>query len=320
MILTDFNIGSPKVTDLKTFKLTRAQQVLIMPVGDVHAYSAHWPEKRFQDHIKWGIDQGAYFLGMGEYLDFTSASQRAILTGLRGSQKTMIDDMMKEKVDKFFKLIEFSKDRWLGLLEGDHYHEYQNGVTVDQHLCQLLNCPFLGTSTLLALRLQLQSGMSEKTFSQFVDVMIFAHHGAGGGRKQGSHLHRIEDLITMVEADIYLMGHSHSKANAPLDRLYRTSDGYLYHKTKVIARTGGFLRGYAGSAPQDLKSAAAMSRGSYVEEAAYAPSALGGLVLSIGLKEIEYKAEQKTKISKVTGREYMAHGRRMFVPDIHYSV
>jgi hypothetical protein len=306
MIITDFNVG-PLTAHKKEFELTPSQQILIMPVGDVHAYSQHWPEKRFQDHIKWGVDKGAYFLGMGEYLDFTSASQRAILSGLRGSQKSMIDDMVKKQVEKLFKLIEFSKDRWLGLLEGDHYHQYESGITVDQHLCQLLNCPFLGTSTLMNIRLALP-----KRRGTNVEITIFAHHGAGGGRKQGSHLHRIEDLITMVEADIYLMGHSHSKANAPLDRLYRTRDGYLYHKTKLIARTGGFLRGYSGIAPQDLKSAAAVSRGSYVEEAAYAPSALGGMVISLGVKLIEYKAAGIT--------DKFRHGRRLWVPDIHYSV
>ena len=305
MIITDFNVGSLTQAG-KEFKLTPSQQVLLMPVGDVHAYSPHWPEKRFQDHIKWGMDQGAYFIGMGEYLDFTSASQRAILSGLRGSQKSMIDDMVKKQVEKLFKLIEFSKDRWLGLLEGDHYHQYQNGITVDQHLCQLLNCPFLGTSTLMNIRLRLP-GEQHKG----VDVTIFAHHGTGGGRKQGSHLHRVEDLITMIEADIYLMGHSHSKANAPLDRLYRTTDGYLYHKTKLIARTGGFLRGYSGMVPQKLTCPAEMSRGGYVEEAAYVPSALGGLVISLGMKQIEYRTE-------MTGRG--RHGRRLMVPDIHYSV
>lgn len=302
MIITDFNVGSLTPTR-KEFKLTPSQQILIMPVGDVHAYSPHWPEKRFQDHIKWGMDQGAYFLGMGEYLDFTSASQRAILSGLRGSQKSMIDDMVKEQVEKLYRLIEFSKDRWLGLLEGDHYHQYQNGITVDQHLCQLLNCPFLGTSTLMNIQMY-----SPTNLTNGACVTIFAHHGAGGGRKQGSHLHRVEDLITMIEADIYLMGHSHSKANAPLDRLYRTRDGYLYHKTKLIARTGGFLRGYSGIAPRALTEASAVSRGSYVEEAAYAPSALGGIVISLGYKRIEYKT--------VAGRR----GRRLYVPDIHYSV
>jgi hypothetical protein len=303
VIITNFQ---PPVAEKQNFLLSSNQKLLIMPVGDVHAYSPNWPEKRFQDHLKWGMDQGAHFLGMGEYLDFTSASQRAILSGLRGSQKSMIDEMVKTQVEKLHKLIAFTNGRWIGLLEGDHYHQYQDGTTADQELCSLLGCPFLGTSTLLDIDLGIKS--PERRYRRDVTVTIFAHHGMGGGRKQGSHLHRVEDLITMIEADIYLMGHSHSKANAPLDRLYRTRDGYLYHKTKLIARTGGFLRGYAGGTPNGWAVPADYSRGGYVEDAAYTPSALGGLVISLGAKELKYRSQLGGNM------------KSLLVPDIHYSV
>jgi len=306
---------SPKTTANKQFSLGTRDRVLLMPVGDVHAYSPHWPKERFRDHIKWGLDQGAYFLGMGEYFDFTSGSQRAILGGLRISQKQTIDEMVKVKVEEFAKLIEFSKGRWLGLLEGHHYHEYVNGITTDQHLCQLLECPFLGTSTLFDVNLLYKHGGSGQRAG--TTITIYAHHGCGGGRKQGGHLHRVEDLITMIEADIYLMGHSHSKANAPIDRLYRTRSGYLYHRTKLIARTGAFLRGYAATSPVDLTRPAAESRGTYVESAAYVPSSLGGLVISLGMKYLKVQTGPDTRTDEGVRRRKRTN---FYIPDIHYSV
>lgn len=310
MIITgkDF-ILEPKTTTMKQFSLGTRDRVLLMPVGDVHAFSQHWPKERFRDHIKWGVDQGAYFLGMGEYFDFTSGSQRAILGGMRLSQKEVIDGMVKEKVEEFAELIAFSKGRWLGLLEGHHYHEYVNGITTDQHLCQLLECPFLGTSTLYDLRLMWEK---RNTNGQGATVTIYAHHGIGGGKKQGSHLHRVEDLIGMIEADIYLMGHSHSKVNAPIDRLYRTQSGYLYHRTKLVARTGAFLRGYAATEPKSLTTPAQESRGTYVESAAYVPSALGGLVISLGFKDV--------KIPMGVNEKGQRKRSQIYIPDIHYSV
>lgn len=280
--------GPPRVN----FELTPNQQVLLMPVGDIHAFTDGWPEQRFRDHIEWGRDRGAWFLGMGDYIDFTSTSQRAILQALRLSQRKTMDEVSQSRVEK---LADMMQGQWLGLLEGNHYHEYLDGTTTDQHLCRLLGCPFLGSSTLLDLRLN-RSGTSTGA-----DVTIFAAHGLGGGRRRGSHLMRVEDLIIMVEADVYLMGHSHSKIADPVDRLYRTPAGHIYHRTKLIARTGGFLRGYIGRSPVPPEIAAYYSRGGYVEEKLLPPSALGGLVISIGMKRI------------------MENGVDLCVPDIHFS-
>ena len=270
-----------------------------MPVGDVHAWSAGWPAKKFAEHIKWGVDRGAYFLGMGEYLDFTSGSQRQLLRGMRDSQRQQIDDAMRYNNERLFKLMEPSKGRWLGLLEGHHYHEFVEGTTTDQELCQMLAAPFLGTSTLLDIRLG-----GKGRAGTGCTVTLYAHHGAGGGgRKQGGHLHRVEDLLSWIEADIYLMGHTHAQPTAPVDRLYRTRDGHLYHRTKILARTGGFLRGYAQAPVSALDKPAGRSRGSYVEQSALSPSALGGIVLSLGIKRI-------------------TNGGKMdiIVPDVHVSL
>ena len=300
MILRDFRPGT---TPKHKFQLTPHQQMLLMPVGDVHAWSDGWPEDRFRDHIKWGVSQGAYFLGMGEYLDFTSTSQRDILRKLRGSQQKQLDGMLRTAVERLAKLMKPSRGRWLGMLEGHHYHQFQDGTTTDQYLCQLLDAPFLGTSTLMTVRLGRPSGGSDGC-----DVIIFAHHGCGsGGRKQGSHLHKLEDLLGWIEADIYLMGHTHAKVTSPVDRLYRTHGGYLYHRTKILARTGGFLRGYVAHEATERTSTTVPAdtlRGGYVEQAALAPSALGGIVLSLGYKRI---VESGGKVD-------------LTVPDLHFSV
>ena len=300
MIIHDFTL--PKGRQPKhSFQLTPHQKMLLMPVGDIHAFSDGWPQQRFQDHIQWGVDRGAYFLGMGEYLDFTSATQRTIMADLRESQRIHIDRMVRAEVERLAKLIAPSKGQWLGLLEGHHYHQFVDGTTSDQYLCQLLKAPFLGTSTLMSVRLENPNRPSHTR----PEVLVFAHHGAarGGARKQGGKLHRLEDLLTWVEADIYLMGHDHSKVNAPMDRLYRTVSGHLYHRTKIMARTGGFMVGWEGKRPHPLTIQAAESRGSYVEQGAMGPAALGGPVFSIGYKRI-----------------LRAGHPEIVVPDLHYSV
>lgn len=300
MIISDFRPTS--TPQKREFLLTPHQKMLLHPLGDIHYGSRHWPERRFKADIAWCCERGIYFLGMGEYLDFTSTSQRKVLRTLREDGIETLDDRIRCQVEEVGALLAPTKGRWLGLLEGDHYHEYADGTTTDQHLCRLLDAPFLGTSTLLRVRLS-ATGRNDTG----CDITVFAHHGLGGGRLAGSGLHLLERMIVGVEADIYLMGHNHAKVSAPLDRLYCTAAGHLYHRRKVFARTGGWLVGYAGQGPRDLKDRAALSRGTYVEARALTPSALGGLIFSLGYKR-EVRTERGRVIHDVT------------IPDIHWSI
>ena len=100
-------------------------------------------------------------------------------------------------------------------------------------------------------------------------------------------LNRLGKISQGFEADIYLMGHSHAKAAAPTDRQYLSPNNHHYHRTKILARTGGWLLGYNSSGPKDLSESPSQSRGSYVERKALTPSALGGLCIGIGYEEVE---------------------------------
>ena len=266
--------------------LTKRQHTLLMPVGDVHFMSKGWPKKKFIDHLKWGMDRGATFLGMGEYIDFASPAQRSILRALRDTTKEQLAGMLDGRVLEFYEMIAFTKGHWIGLLEGDHYGEYVDGTTTDQYLCRLLDIPFLGTSAHLRLLLP--------DLDETADCLLYIHHGIGSARTSGGHLHRVEDLLRWIDADIYLMGHTHAKVSNPLDRQHVTRTGTHYHRTKLIARTGGFLRGYCSSGPLGLREPAFLSRGAYVEKMAYTPTAMGGLCIGVGVERVENETHRPT--------------------------
>src|SRR3990167_100980 len=309
MIIHDFRPSTSPPP--RRFTLSPEQKMLLMPIGDIHYGAPGFPADRLRAHIEWGVEQGAYFLGMGDFVDFTSRSQRGVLRGLRDSQRELLDNMNMAEVEKLAAILAPSKGRWLGMLEGDHYHEFEHGITSDQQLCRLLEAPFLGTSTLLRLQLQdpkRPNGRRSPAAGHGCDVYVFAAHGFGGGRLEGSGLNALGPLLKYLpQPSIYLMAHNHSKVNAVVDALVRTPGGFLYHTPKILARTGGWLRGYMGQRPQEPSRPAARSRGSYIERAAYAPAALGGLVFSIGYK----------RVTEHEGGRVVADFYR---PDIHYSV
>jgi hypothetical protein len=45
-----------------------------------------------------------------------------------------------------------------------------------------------------------------------VAYTIFCSHGNGGGKKEGGKIQRLVDLSTIVDADIYVVGHTHLPA------------------------------------------------------------------------------------------------------------
>jgi hypothetical protein len=70
------------------------------------------------------VEQGAYFIGMGDYIDFMSPSNRARFqnAGLYDTTVKSVDDKARSLVeDLWLKALKPSKGRWLGLLEGNQY-------------------------------------------------------------------------------------------------------------------------------------------------------------------------------------------------------
>lgn len=277
----------PSIKQQVKFELSQTQKVLVLPVGDVHWGSRDFPIEHFKNFLQWGYDRGAYFIGMGDYLDFTSTSQRQIMGVLRDSTKERLDEMVRYEADAFLEATKFTKGRWLGMLSGNHTWTFAGGNSVDQLLCKGLECDYLGDMTILRLVLTNFPGHPE------ADTIVVAHHGKGGGSTVGGQLGKPEHLLKWLNADIILMGHSHAKLAAPIDRINITPDGIISHRTTVVARTGSFLRAYAGTDPQDLDSPAFMSEGSYVEKAALMPSALGGICFAVGYEKISHSKYYK---------------------------
>lgn len=258
----------------------QSDTILVMPVGDIQWFGD--PKgialKMLKRHIQWGVDNGAYFLGMGDYIDTFSPSNRQRLsnanlydTGLQGIDK-MARDLVREIYEEALKP---SKGRWLGLLEGHHFHEYRNNTTTDQDLADLLDAPFLGTSAYVRL---VFSRAGRGTYP----VTIWAHHGVGSGTSANAALNKLQAISKGFEADIYVMGHFTSIDGKPMDRIepYYPTRGNkpprLIHRTKLLVASGGFMKGYqVGSKDGNIP------RGNYVEKGMMNPAHLGGPLIKV---------------------------------------
>jgi hypothetical protein len=236
----------------------------LIPFGDVHKSSSLHDKERWQSFLDWAKTKPrAYFLGMGDYNDLASTSERLILGSsvLHESTKKTMDELYMTQTMLFVKDIKFMEGRLIGILNGNHYGVFPSGITTDQKLAELMKTKFLGVSSLV----RLQFNQTTKHHSR-MSIDLFLHHGRGGGRTVGGSMNPVQAMAQSAEADIYLMGDNHQKGIDFLSRLrlqHGSGNVRLSHRKILLARTGSFLKGYEAG------------HESYIVDAQMSPSDLG---------------------------------------------
>lgn len=262
--------------------------IYLIPFGDVHRSSPACCIEKWNDFLEWAEEkENTYFIGMGDYDDLASASERIILTDkkLHESSLKTLDGLYKYHTDRFYDEIKFMKGRCIGLMEGNHYAELQSGITTTQYLCEKLECKYLGVSTFVRLQFRYNN------FKSVID--IWGHHGKGAARLIGGSLNTVEQMAESADANIYLMGHDHKKSIAPGEKLVlQSGNGSLRLKVRkmLFGRTGSFLKGYE----PEVKS--------YIVDRGFKPTVLGVI-----------KIEMTPKRKRTTKEE-------SFYIDLHGSV
>jgi len=255
------------------------EEVQIMPIGDAQVGSKDALEDRLKRHVAWGMEQGnVYFLGMGDYIDLASPSNRKALRSAKLYDVVLesLQDKAKRDCERFLELVKGSEGRWLGLLEGHHYYEFEDGTTSDTIIAQRLGCAFLGSCAFVRLVFK-RNGRGGKR-GPSLKCTLWAHHGAGNGLTPWSPLNRLYHIMHTFDADVYLIGHQTKKPAVKVPRIYMSDvpPYRLIAKNKILAGTGGFSTGYTQGSRHY---SGARPQGGYVEQRMLTPVATGGVVV-----------------------------------------
>ena len=220
----------------------------LIPFGDVHRDSPHCAVERWKEDLEeWSKIKNALFLGLGDYTDFLSTSERQCVGRgeLHDSTKTSLDNLAKSRIKEMAKELSFMRGKLVGLVNGNHYYQFENGTTGDHMLADALGCKFLGVATFVRLVFRWPGKNQLRTCS----IDVFAHHGAGTGQKPHTSLGAVARMAEWAEADIVLQGHDHKRGALPLNpilTLSRNNYGELHVKERQrwIGRTGSYLKAY----------------------------------------------------------------------------
>ena len=253
------------------------QEAIIIPIGDVQLgprlrgqpRAAHL--KRLKRVLDWGVEHGAYFVGMGDMADVASPSNREALRAARlyDTVRDTLEQGAESTLEELKELLEPTRGRWLGMVEGHHLWPFEDGTTTDTRLADFVGCRFLGSAGLITARLPAEGQHKQPI------LKISAWHGEGGGGTLGAPLSKLERMVGDREADIYMMGHYHKALAAKKPRLgsiggERGGDPRIVHKDLLLVVTGSFMRSYLQGSKRDGRAG-----GGYAEKAGMSPAALG---------------------------------------------
>lgn len=220
----------------------------IVPFGDVHRDSPHHAHSHWQEDLaEWRTLKNALFIGLGDYTDFLSTSERVRLRdgdGMHDSTQSSLDKLARKQIKELAGELDFMRGRLLGLVNGNHYFEFKDGTTGDHLLANLLDTQFLGVASFVRIVFK-WPGNTRKS----AHLDLFCHHGAGSGQKPPASLAAVARMAEWAEADIVLQGHDHKRGVLPLNPILTLSqnrNGALYVKEKQrwIGRTGSYLKAY----------------------------------------------------------------------------
>lgn len=242
---------------------TGKNRVVIAPLGDIQWAGTKGSTARdcLARHIDYALEHDAWFIGMGDYIDFASPSNRARLksAGLYDTAEEVLEEAAGGLVEQVYeKFLKPTTGRWIGLLEGHHFFEF-GGRTSDSLLAEKLKTRCLGTSAYVNIK---PAG-----------VTILATHGNGGGILPGSPANKLYHWSAGLQgADVYLMGHntklSANRLSRPRPR-WNVKEPDLTHSDILLVNTGGFSR---SNIPGHRRGG--IVRGDYAEQGMMTPSPL----------------------------------------------
>lgn len=270
----DYDVKLPRQSD----------SIRIIPFGDVHRDSDQHAGEEWQEWLRWAKAQrNAFFVGMGDYFDGFSCSERAVLAcdGIHDTTSRRMQRESQAWVTTMARELQPIAPRLIGLLGGNHYATFDDSTTSDQRLANALSVPFLGVAC--AIRIKIEASTSR------FNVDLFAHHGRGSARTVGGGLSGVQKLTDVAEADIYLMGDDHKAACSPIGERLRITNGYrnqstIRARTPWVARTGSFTKGYERGLP------------SYVVDRALPPTTLGFVDFEVRVRGVGHGRDKRREL------------------------
>ena len=228
--------------------LPYAEMIEIHPMSDLHIGDSQCDYRLVLERIEYIKNTpNAYCILDGDLMD------TAIASSIGDTYAANLSPM--EQLKHCVKIFEPIKDKILAVLPGNHENRLYktDGVDITDIMSSQLGIPerYSPTTAFLFIRF----GESKKRHRPYL-YTIYVTHGSGGGRREGGKVNRLADLASIVDADIYIHGHTH------LPLIFRESFFRVSGANSSVALTDKLF----------INTAAALNYGGYGDKAGFKPA------------------------------------------------
>lgn len=183
--------------------LPYADWIEIHPMADLHIGDSMADYKLIMDRIEYIKNTpNAYCILGGDLMD------TAVASSIGDTYGANLQPM--EQLKHCVKIFEPIKDKILAVLPGNHENRVykSDGLDITEIMCAQLGIPqkYSPTTALCFIRFgRANNGRHGRPML----YTAYITHGSGGGKREGGKVNRLADLASIVDADIYIHGHTH---------------------------------------------------------------------------------------------------------------
>ena len=250
--------------------LPYSERIEIHPMSDLHIGDNMCDFKSIMERIEYIKNTpNAYCILDGDLMD------TAIASSIGDTYGANLQPM--EQLKQCVKIFEPIKDKILAVLSGNHENRAykSDGLDITEIMCNQLGIPerYSPTTALVFIRF----GKSQKNMPnrRQLYTAYVTHGSSGGGRKEGGKINRLADLATIVDADIYICGHTH------LPVVFRESFFRLNSGNSSVAEVDKLF----------INTAASLKYGGYGDKQGYKPASRKSPVIHLHGRKHEMWAE-----------------------------
>lgn len=221
-------------------------------IGDSHVGSLAFDKEALEAKVEQvRSTPDAYWIGMGDYIDAIGYRDKRF--DPRDIDPEMrvrdLDDIFNWQARAFLRIVEPIRSRCLGMLTGNHEESVRLYSSTDpvRSLAEWFGVPDLRYAA--TVRIQVLDQVEARKGAQRYSVIVYCHHGFGGGRKVGGKVnkivHDVSDLAP-ANADITAMGHVHDDTAGKKAWLEipREGDLCIVPRQRVWVLTGSYRKNW----------------------------------------------------------------------------
>lgn len=229
---------------LVTRDLGDVDSVEVLCMGDLHMGDAHCDIDMIREAVRWlTAEPNRYAIIVGDLLN----------AALKDSVSDVYSESMsvKEARHLLVRILAPARDRILSVVSGNHDHRVYKAIGDDivEIICSEAGLPYHMGQAFLALRVGWELNQSRQQRRVPVSYTAYITHGFGGGRMVGGKANNLVRLADIVDADLYVSGHTHTPLVIPaVHWVCDATRGNVIEHSRLFVATGASLdrgNGYA---------------------------------------------------------------------------